>query len=135
MRFELRDTSLCFVSSHLAAHRDKVQNRNDDFAAISRRLLFEHVRTPDYEMEKPGAVVANAISYTSPIDSHDVVVWAGDLNYRVHVDLPVEMVLDNAKAGNLDLLLAKDQLLNEMFNGRVFQGYAEGPITFPPTYK
>eukprot|EP00750_Incisomonas_marina_P014875 INCI17920.1.p1 GENE.INCI17920.1~~INCI17920.1.p1 ORF type:complete len:914 (+),score=146.20 INCI17920.1:420-3161(+) len=135
VRFELRDTSLCFVSSHLAAHRDKVQNRNDDFAAISRRLLFEHVRTPDYEMEKPGAVVANAISYTSPIDSHDVVVWAGDLNYRVHVDLPVEMVLDNAKAGNLDLLLAKDQLLNEMFNGRVFQGYAEGPITFPPTYK
>ncbi len=62
-------------------------------------------------------------------------VWSGDLNYRVHVDLPVGMVLDNAKAGNIGPLLAKDQLITEMTNGRVFQGYTEAPIAFPPTYK
>lgn len=68
--------------------------------------------------------------YTSPIHQHDLVVWAGDLNYRVHVDLPVEMVLDNAKNNNLAPLLAKDQLLNQMLIGRVFEGYKEGILRF-----
>jgi hypothetical protein len=60
------------------------------------------------------------------VSSHDAIVWAGDLNYRIHVDLTVEMVLDNAKSNNLATLLARDQLMTEMFAGRVFDGYLEG---------
>jgi hypothetical protein len=60
MRMDLRDTSVLFVSSHLAAHREKVQERNDDFHAISQRLLFEKVQTSQDQMEKSG--LSEAIS-------------------------------------------------------------------------
>ena len=36
------------------------------------------------------------------------------------------MVMDNAKSNNLAALLAKDQLLDQMLLGKVFEGYKEG---------
>ena len=37
--------------------------------------------------------------------------------------------------GAIDYLLSLDQLNLERAKGTVFQGFVEGPITFPPTYK
>ena len=64
MRMELRDTSLCFISSHLAAHRDKVQDRNDDFHAIQQKMNFEHKQTSAHQLEKDGHCT-ECISYVS----------------------------------------------------------------------
>ena len=70
--------------------------------------------------------LCNKHSCSSPLESHDVVVWAGDLNYRIQVDVPVATVLDKAKANDLAPLLLKDQLQLERFRQRVFVDYAEG---------
>ena len=55
------------------------------------------------------------------------------MNYRIDLDADKVKSLINAK--RFDVLLGKDQLLNERKHGRVFQSFQEGPITFIPTYK
>lgn len=39
------------------------------------------------------------------------------------------------RAGDLAALHASDELSTMLAQGRSFQGWAEGPLTFPPTYK
>lgn len=38
--FRLRNSSLCFISSHLAAHRDNVRSRNDNYFKVGRIHVF-----------------------------------------------------------------------------------------------
>lgn len=40
VRFELNETSMCFVNCHLAAHVEEFQRRNQDFHQIFNRLGF-----------------------------------------------------------------------------------------------
>ena len=40
IRFKIWDSTLCFVSTHLAAHKKNVQGRNQDFAKIFQHLKF-----------------------------------------------------------------------------------------------
>jgi len=62
------------------------------------------------------------------------VIWLGDLNYRL---------LEGEGRGARELverhewaaLLERDQLRAEQKAGRVFAGWEEGRIVFPPTYK
>jgi hypothetical protein len=61
------------------------------------------------------------------------VFWLGDLNYRI--PLPDAEVKSNARALVLAPLLAADQLHTERAAGRVFVGFEEPAIAFPPTYK
>ena len=51
------------------------------------------------------------------------------------VPLPREEVRDAIFGGDLEKLLAADQLQIARSGGLVFGGYEEGPITFSPTYK
>jgi len=41
LRFRLHDSTFCFVCSHLAAHREKIDARNKDFASIMERTEFK----------------------------------------------------------------------------------------------
>lgn len=70
---------------------------------------------------------------TSNQKYHSNVIWVSDLNYRV--SLPNEEARLYAKDGNIEALFRNDQLQREMRQGRVFNGYQEGYITFLPTYK
>ena len=70
---------------------------------------------------------------TSFSDAADVIVWAGDFNYRI--DGPNDEVRAAVARGDLDLLRPGDQLLREHAAGRTFRGMREAPIHFPPTYK
>jgi hypothetical protein len=79
------------------------------------------------------------------MDSMDRVFFCGDLNYRV--DLPREeaefvvqemsrLVQDTTDVEELrQTLLRHDQLIYTMSEGAAFPGFAEGAITFPPTFK
>ncbi|KAI8530430.1 hypothetical protein RHMOL_Rhmol11G0057500 [Rhododendron molle] len=61
------------------------------------------------------------------------IFWFGDLNYRLNMlDAEVRNLVDKKQ---WDELLHIDQLSKELRSGRVFEGWKEGPITFPPTYK
>ncbi|CAD6334847.1 unnamed protein product [Miscanthus lutarioriparius] len=118
--------SLCFVCTHLASgDRDgDGARRNGDVAEILRRTRFARRDSPS--QCRAAAPVT--------ILEHDKVIWLGDLNYRL---------LEGEGRGARELverhewaaLLERDQLRAEQKAGRVFAGWEEGRIVFPPTYK
>ncbi|KAL4933596.1 SacI domain and endonuclease/exonuclease/phosphatase family protein [Aspergillus undulatus] len=112
IRFEYSNTSLCFVTAHLAAGFANYDERNNDYDTICRGLRFQRNRS---------------------IEEHDAIVWLGDFNYRI--GLPNQAVRDMVQQSNYQKLYANDQLNLQMLAGRAFQFYSEGLITFPPTYK
>mmetsp|Transcript_4471 Transcript_4471/g.10088 ORF Transcript_4471/g.10088 Transcript_4471/m.10088 type:complete len:903 (+) Transcript_4471:187-2895(+) len=70
-----------------------------------------------------------------PLLSHEYVFWMGDLNYRIDDAFSTDQVFKKIAADRLDELRDKDQLNIERARGNVFQGFEEGRLDFPPTYK
>lgn len=141
VRFQIFDSTFCFVGAHLAAHRHAIAQRNSDFATITSKIEFKDVFPSN-------SVIGSASSYGSAssssnsgntygIDDHDFVVWLGDFNYRIMDSISTERCFELAYGGpkSLDQMLEADQLNIERAAGRTFPGYFEAPITFPPTYK
>ncbi|KNC81373.1 hypothetical protein SARC_06298, partial [Sphaeroforma arctica JP610] len=112
IRFAFRNTSICFVSAHLAAGQSNVQDRIDDYKDITKSLDFGKRRC---------------------VLDHNYVFWMGDFNFRVN--LPRDVVIPAIEAGNYSLLLQNCQLQSARDRGLVFQGFEEGEIIFAPTYK
>ncbi|ORZ37538.1 Endonuclease/exonuclease/phosphatase [Catenaria anguillulae PL171] len=108
----VHDTPFCFVTAHFAAGQSAVDDRNRDYAVIASESMFKRGRS---------------------IADHDHIVWFGDFNYRV--DLDNEAVRSLVAANRFPDLLARDQLHAVRRAGKSFPGFAEGQITFPPTYK
>ncbi|KAH9491544.1 hypothetical protein Btru_030906 [Bulinus truncatus] len=116
IRFSLHNTSLCFVTSHLAAHQDEFERRNQDYRDIMSKTKFKDF-TPPLE-----------------ISEHDIIFWIGDLNYRI--DLPMDTVKGCIKKGDHKRLIAEDQLYRQLqANSEIFRGFEEGFPDFNPTYK
>jgi phosphatidylinositol-bisphosphatase len=105
-------STLVFLASHFAAGQKEVQERNNDFAEAVKRVSFPNGRT---------------------VLSHDYVFWCGDFNYRI--GLPRDEVKHAVEKADYEELRAADQLLVEHGAGNVFQGFTEGELAFPPTYK
>jgi len=110
--FTYNASSLVFLCSHFAAGQKEVQERNNDFSEAVKRLSFPNGRT---------------------VLSHDYVFWCGDFNYRINMKR--EEVKEAVSKNNYSELLAADQLMIEHGAGNVFQGFFEGEVKFPPTYK
>jgi Endonuclease/Exonuclease/phosphatase family 2/C2 domain len=122
----IRDTSICFLNSHLAAHQDKTVRRNNDVMEIIKGV----------QVGEPSMDFMHQFNH---------VVWMGDLNYRLdygdqgddhspskeQFDEMVELV----KEKQFDRLFEHDQLTHQRENGEVFDGFSEGPINFAPTFK
>ncbi|KAL9227527.1 hypothetical protein vseg_003207 [Gypsophila vaccaria] len=119
----LLKTSFCFVCSHLTSGEKEGDElrRNSDVMEILRKTTFPRVEGEDDEYSPP------------TIMSHDRVIWLGDLNYRVALSYQCAKELIEMK--NWKALLENDQLCVEQRSGRVFEGWKEGKICFPPTYK
>ncbi|KAK3140914.1 hypothetical protein QOZ80_5AG0407710 [Eleusine coracana subsp. coracana] len=121
--------TMCFVCTHLASgdkDGDEVR-RNSDVGEILRRTRFQpHHRRFSGMPASPETIL-----------EHDKVIWLGDLNYR----LTNSSSGDEAQTQELlersdwQKLLERDQLRMEQRAGRVFGGWEEGRIGFPPTYK
>ncbi|KAJ5122846.1 hypothetical protein N7448_003980 [Penicillium atrosanguineum] len=112
IRFDFSNTSICFVTAHLAAGFANYDERNRDYETIDRGLRFQKNRS---------------------IADHDTVVWLGDFNYRI--GLGNQIVRDLVMQRDYQKLYDNDQLNLQMIAGRAFQFYSEGPIRFAPTYK
>ncbi|KAJ5217507.1 uncharacterized protein N7469_011132 [Penicillium citrinum] len=112
IRFDFSNTSICFVTAHLAAGFANYDERNRDYETIDRGLRFQKNRS---------------------IADHDTVVWLGDFNYRI--GLGNQIVRDLVAQRQFQKLYDNDQLNLQMIAGRAFQFFSEGPISFAPTYK
>ena len=136
VRLQFYDSTFCFICSHLAAHRENVVGRNSDYANILSKTRFDIGPDAVHEEIRSGSlhVWATGTSSVGVLD-HDHIFWLGDLNYRIDDSISTEACLDMAIKGYLDPLISMDQLNIERSQGRVFQGFEEGPLTFRPTYK
>ncbi|XP_038980128.1 type I inositol polyphosphate 5-phosphatase 8-like [Phoenix dactylifera] len=121
----LRRTTFCFVCTHLASGEkdgDEVR-RNSDVMEILKRTRFPR----SHGFSGPGAASPETIL------EHDKIIWLGDLNYRLATSCSDTHEL--LQRNDWEALLEKDQLRIEQRAGRVFAGWEEGRIFFPPTYK
>ena len=136
IRLQFYDSTLCFVCTHLAAHRENVTGRNADFANVFSKTSFSVGEEAIREVIRSGSLSHWAIGSSAvEIPDHDIVFWLGDLNYRIDDSLPTETVLQMSEKNLYDQLLPLDQLNIERKAGRSFVNFEEGRIRFPPTYK
>lgn len=113
-------THFCFICCHLTSGEkdgDELK-RNADVQDIHRRTIFNPV---------------SRVSTPKTIYDHERILWLGDLNYRINLsyDKTHEFISNQDWNG----LFLKDQLRVELRKGRLFDGWTEGVISFPPTYK
>ncbi|XP_060669679.1 type IV inositol polyphosphate 5-phosphatase 9 [Ziziphus jujuba] len=120
VRFRLHGTSFCLVCCHLASGGGEgdEKHRNSDVSEIMSRTSFPRVPLLDLPRK---------------ILDHDQVILLGDLNYRI--SLPEETTRLLVDGGEWNVLLENDQLRKELIDGQVLEGWHEGDIKFPPTYK
>ncbi|XP_048137364.1 type IV inositol polyphosphate 5-phosphatase 9 [Rhodamnia argentea] len=120
VRFQWHETSFCFVCTHLASggREGDEKCRTSNAAEILSRTTFP--RGP-------------LLNLPRKILDHDRVILLGDLNYRI--SLPEAATREPVDRKEWNTLLDKDQLMMELMNGQVLQGWHEGKIKFAPTYK
>ncbi|GMT00587.1 hypothetical protein PENTCL1PPCAC_22761, partial [Pristionchus entomophagus] len=112
----MNNTRVAFVNTHLAAGDESVTRRNEDFREISQMIF------------------PNGLS----LFDHDIIIWLGDLNYRINSQvngLSNSDVRRIASSSEMTRLVKFDQLREQQSFGKIFVGFKEGPISFPPTYK
>ncbi|ELP95100.1 inositol polyphosphate 5-phosphatase, putative, partial [Entamoeba invadens IP1] len=119
-RMKIYDSTVCFVVSHLAAHQHFLERRYQDWTEISK-MKITYLDTQTSQPKKVGLL------------DHDVVVWMGDLNFRI--DLSDGDVRKLLRTKNYIELAKKDQLLTAMKKKIIFQKFNEASLTFAPTFK
>lgn len=126
--FTLFDTSFCFLNTHLAAHQDKVRERNEGLARILRSIG----RSDRFGMDL--------------VHAHDHVFIMGDMNYRLDFGSQgTKRTPSKSDFGALVQLIEMkefstlfeeyDQLRAMLKSHAVLNMFREGRYDFPPTFK
>ena len=87
IRMDVENTSVCFVTAHLAAGFANYEERNKDYSTITSGLRFQRNRS---------------------IDDHETVLWLGDFNYRI--GLSSDKVRNLVTLNDLGKLYENDQV-------------------------
>ncbi|KAG8077735.1 hypothetical protein GUJ93_ZPchr0007g5208 [Zizania palustris] len=113
-------TPFCFICCHLTSGEKDGDGlkRNADVQEIHRRTIFNPV---------------SEVSMPKTIYDHERIIWLGDLNYRIN--LSYEKTHEFISVKDWNGLFQNDQLKRELKKGGLFDGWTEGVISFPPTYK
>ncbi|XP_057502766.1 type IV inositol polyphosphate 5-phosphatase 3-like isoform X1 [Actinidia eriantha] len=113
-------TLFCFICTHLTSGEKDTDaiKRNADVNEIHRRTQFHALST---------------IGLPKRIHDHERIIWLGDLNYRINLSYEKTRELISKK--DWTKLVESDQLVRELRKGRAFDGWCEGALKFPPTYK
>uniref|UniRef100_A0A3Q3X3L4 Phosphatidylinositol 4,5-bisphosphate 5-phosphatase A n=1 Tax=Mola mola TaxID=94237 RepID=A0A3Q3X3L4_MOLML len=106
--------TICFLNCHLPAHMENSDQRMEDFESILQQQQFE------------GQTATGVLDH--------VVFWFGDLNFRID-DLDMQVVKSAIDNNKFPMLWEKDQLNMAKDSETVLEGFQEGPLKFPPTYK
>lgn len=118
IRFNYKGCSVCLVNSHLTPHDKVLANRVADYHTIIKSQTF-----------------ASDTKVASILD-HDVVLWFGDLNFRLNSDsFSTDEIIDLVSRGDTKLLLEQDELTRTISENKAFEGFSECEIEFKPTYK
>ncbi|XP_041038205.1 phosphatidylinositol 3,4,5-trisphosphate 5-phosphatase 1 isoform X1 [Carcharodon carcharias] len=118
--FMFNGTSFGFVNSHLTSGSEKKLRRNQNYINILRFLNLGDKKLGPFD-------ITNRFTH---------LFWLGDLNYRV--ELPTqeaENIVEKIKQQQYQELLAKDQLIMEKNDNKIFLQFQEEEITFPPSYR
>lgn len=110
--FNFANTSFCFITAHLAAGQNNIDERHQDYKTLSSGLRF---------------------SRGKKIKDHESIIWLGDFNYRV--TLSNERCRELIERREFGAILQYDQLNSQMVKGATFPYFYEMEIKFPPTYK
>lgn len=113
-------TLFCFICTHLTSGEkdgDELK-RNADVREIQRKTQFHSL---------------SGMGLPRRIPDHERIIWLGDFNYRINLSYEKTRELISKKKWSE--LLEKDQLVRELKKGRAFDGWSEGTLNFPPTYK
>ncbi|CAI9090780.1 OLC1v1025619C3 [Oldenlandia corymbosa var. corymbosa] len=145
LRMRIYGRILCFVNCHFAAHLEAVNRRNEDFDYVYRTMVFTRPSSfsnasaagmsSSVQVPRNGnATGSNVVEVMPELSEADMVVFLGDLNYRLY-GISYDEARDFISQRSFDWLRERDQLRAEMEAGNVFQGMREAVIKFPPTYK
>jgi len=139
--FAYQGIKLCFLTSHLAAHQNHCEARNQNYRTIVRNLKL-------LMAGGSGAPSGGMGGGHDLLSEFHHVFWCGDLNYRLDFGsqgdakspppaLFEEMttMIHSGRPEQLALLFDSDQLVREMEAQRAFVGFVEGDYLFPPTFK
>jgi hypothetical protein len=108
------ETSMCFVTCHLAARLERNAMRNTNIEEIVDGLQL-------------------AIRETDITNQFNHLFMFGDFNYRIELD--AKNATNMIKAKEFQSLLDYDQLMIQRRDEGVLHGFQEPPITFAPTYR
>jgi phosphatidylinositol-3,4,5-trisphosphate 5-phosphatase 2 len=116
--FYFNNTSLGFISAHLTSGTEKCNRRNQNYHDILKGMVpLKHKNMSQFDLTH----------------QFNHLFFFGDLNYRVPINS--EEIIMFAKNENLAPIYCADQLKGEMEKKKVFVGFEEAPILFPPTYR
>ncbi|GAA5932015.1 uncharacterized protein JCM15063_001101 [Sporobolomyces koalae] len=137
LRLRYKDTPITLLNSHLAAFSSQVQQRNAQFRDIVSQLKFPHVEGEARDAWTPNLNLNENVETLQgegwDVSETAVLIWVGDLNYRL--ELPRKEVEHLIKNKAHERLAAYDQLHIQKQHGLAFSDFEEAPLDFPPTYK
>lgn len=108
------ETTMCFVTCHLAARIERTAMRNTNLEEIVDNLQLG-IRETDF------------------YNQFNHVFFFGDFNYRTEVDGQTSQGLIAQE--NYAELIAYDQFTQQRASEGILHGFTEAPVTFAPTYR
>lgn len=136
VRLVIHRSSICILSVHLAAGQNAVLRRNASVEAILNGMDFNAIRRAEYEQLQRNEKSLVPVLALPPIllREQDIVLVAGDLNYRLNLTYKESLSLVLSK--RYGELLLHDQLIQEMKNLHTpWWGFEDLTPIFPPTYR